>query len=162
MDVHKLNITSNTTLQRKLIVHTDVLDEREFELVNIIGAQLASNQRELSRHMDISLGMTNMLLHRLIAKGYIRIQQLDKRKIQYILTPKGFTEKMRKSVKYTIKTLNSIGIIKSRLKEIMQKIYEDGERDFYVLGGSDLGLLVEIQVREISKGDQVRFGKSIF
>ena len=131
----------------------DVLDEREFELVNIIGAQLASNQRALSRHMDISLGMTNMLVHRLISKGYIRIHQLNKRKIQYILTPKGFTEKMQKSIKYTIKTLNSIGVIKNRLKEIIQKIYQDGERNFYILGGSDLGLLVDINVREISKGD---------
>jgi len=40
------------------------LDEREFELVNIVGAQLAANQRDLSRHMKISLGMTNMLLRR--------------------------------------------------------------------------------------------------
>ena len=134
-------------------MHKDVLNEREFELVNIIGAELASNQRAISRHMDISLGMTNMLLHRLVAKGYIRIRQLNKRKIQYILTPKGFTEKMRKSIKYTIKTLNSIGVIKNRLKEIMLKLYQDGERNFYILGSSDLGLLVELNVREISKGD---------
>jgi len=49
----------------------DTLDEREFELINIVGAELSSNQRDLSRHMDLSLGMTNILIRRLISKGYI-------------------------------------------------------------------------------------------
>ena len=57
------------------------LNEREFELVNIVGARLAANQRDLSRHMNLSLGMTNMLLRRLVTKGYIRIKQLDRRKV---------------------------------------------------------------------------------
>ena len=76
----------------------EVLEEREFELVNIIGADLGSNQRDLSRQLDLSLGMTNMLIRRLIAKGFIRIEQLNKRKMRYILTPQGFSEKMRKSI----------------------------------------------------------------
>jgi len=131
----------------------ELLNEREFELVNIVGAQLGVNQRDISRQLRVSLGMTNMLLRRLIAKGYIRINQLNKRKIQYLLTPKGFSEKLRKSVKYTIKTINSIGVIKNRLKGIFQKLYQEGERNFYIFGSSDLGLLAEIVIREISKGD---------
>ena len=96
----------------------DPLNEREFELVNIVGGELAANQRELSRHMNLSLGMTNMLLKRLVTKGYIRIKQLDRRKVEYLLTPKGFAEKVRKSVKYTLKTINSIGLIKKQLVQI--------------------------------------------
>ncbi|MCK5082590.1 MAG: winged helix-turn-helix transcriptional regulator, partial [Candidatus Omnitrophica bacterium] len=88
----------------------EVLDEREFELVNIIGAELGSNQRDLSRQMDLSLGLTNMLIRRLVTKGFIRISQLNQRKVKYVLTPKGFAEKMRKSVKYTFKTVVSIGL----------------------------------------------------
>ena len=81
----------------------DTLNEREFELVNIIGARLADSQRDFSRQMDLSLGMVNMLIRRLISKGYIRIKQLNNRKVEYILTPKGFSEKVRKSIKYTFK-----------------------------------------------------------
>lgn len=86
-DVHKLNITA---------MPQETLNEREFELVNIIGAKLGSNQRDLSRIMDLSLGMINMLVRRMIAKGYIRINQLSKRKVEYLLTTKGFSEKTRK------------------------------------------------------------------
>lgn len=121
----------------------DPLNEREFELVNIVGAQLAASQRELSRQMNLSLGMTNMLLRRLVTKGYIRIKQLNSRKVGYFLTPKGFAEKMRKSVKYTLKTINSIGLIKKQLLDILGVLYTKGHRKFYILGDSDFAELVE-------------------
>jgi DNA-binding MarR family transcriptional regulator len=124
------------------------LNEREFELINIVGAELGSNQRELSRHMNLSLGMTNMLLRRLITKGYIRIRQLDNKKTQYILTPKGFTEKYHKSLHYTLKTIRSIGLIRNQLNIIIQRLYHQGERVFHILGNSDLAELVEISLRQ--------------
>ena len=133
----------------------DKLNEREFELVNIIGARIAFTQRDLSRHLELSLGMTNMLLRRLIIKGYIRIRQLNKRKVEYMLTSKGFAEKMRKSVKYTVKTLNSIGMIRSRLKDILSPLHEKGERKFVILGQSDLALLVEVVLREVGLQEQI-------
>jgi len=126
----------------------DPLNEREFELINIIGAELGANQRHLSHLMNLSLGMTNMLIRRLIAKGYIRIRQLNKRKAEYLLTPKGFSEKVRKSVKYTLKTVNSIGLIKNRAKEFFAELYHQGERNFYILGSSDFVTLIEMVLKE--------------
>lgn len=135
-----------------------MLQEREFELINIIGAELASNQRDLSRHMDLSLGSMNMLLRRLVAKGYIRVEQLNKRKVRYLLTPKGFSEKMRKSVNYTIKTLQSIGFIKERLRTILEDLYHDGARQFLIAGRSDLAILIEVVLKETKwRGIRVRY-----
>lgn len=131
----------------------DTLNEREFELVNIIGAKLGSNQRDLSRIMDLSLGMVNMLVRRLISKGYIRINQLDKRKVEYNLTPKGITHKMQQSMKYTVKTIHSIGVIKNRAIETLEPLVNKGERKFYILGESDFAILVEMVLRELCKDD---------
>lgn len=131
----------------------DVLDEREFELINIIGAEFGSNQRNISRQLDLSLGMTNMLLRRLATKGFIRISQLNKRKVKYVLTPKGFAEKMRKSVKYTMKTISSITLIKEKVKEVVSQLYDAGERDFFVLGKSDFALLIDIVLKELNFND---------
>ncbi len=124
------------------------LNEREFELINIVGAQLDANQRDLSKHMDISLGMTNLLIRRLVAKGYIRILQLNKKKTQYILTPKGFSEKTRKSLNYTLKTIRSIGLIRSQLHTVLKDLYGRGERIFWILGESDLAVLVEMALHD--------------
>ena len=126
------------------------MDEREFELINIIGGQLGANQRDLSRHMDLSLGMTNMLIRRLLSKGYIRIRQLNKVKVEYILTSKGFAEKMRKSVRYAVKTLDSIGLIKKNLAVLLKTLYSTGTRKFYILGSSDLAGLIEMVMTELA------------
>ncbi|MBF0619420.1 MAG: winged helix-turn-helix transcriptional regulator [Candidatus Omnitrophica bacterium] len=124
------------------------MDEREFELINIIGMELRANQRDLSRQMNLSLGMTNMLIRRLITKGYIRIKQLNKKKMEYLLTPKGFSEKLQKSVKYTVHTINAIGLVRRGLSILLQAEYKAGVQKFYLLGGSDLAGLVEEALRE--------------
>jgi DNA-binding MarR family transcriptional regulator len=131
----------------------DTLNEREFELINIVGAQIANNQRDLSRHMDRSLGTINMLLRRLITKGYIRTRQLNQKKVEYILTSKGFSEKTRKSIKYTLKTISSIGLIKARVKGILLNLYEGGARNFFIVGKSDLSILIEMAAKEIPLKD---------
>lgn len=120
------------------------LDEREFELINIIGPSITVNQRDLSRQMNISLGMINMLIRRLVTKGYLRTQQLNKRKVQYILTPQGIAEKMQKSVKYTLKTINSITAIRKAVEQIIQQFISAGETSFYIFGRSDFAQLVEM------------------
>ncbi len=127
----------------------DTLNEREFELVNIIGGELGANQRDLSKKLDISLGMTNMLIRRLVVKGYIRIRQLDKKKTQYMLTPKGAAEKYHKSIRYTLKTIRSIGLIRNQLNSIIKRLYDLGERQFLILGSSDLAELVELSLGQL-------------
>lgn len=128
-----------------------MLDEREFELVNIIGSEVESNQRDLSGHLKLSLGATNMLIRRLVTKGYIRIQQLNKRKVKYILTPKGFSEKLKKSIKYTMKTVRSLGLIKEQLKvKVITRLYEEGVRNYTALGQSDFALLIEMLFVELN------------
>lgn len=130
-----------------------MLDEQEFELINVIGAELGPNQRELSRLLDLSLGQTNILIKRLVTKGYIRISKLDKRRVKYLLTPQGLAEKMSQSVKYTLRTINSIGLIKERFKVLFKDMYAKGERRFFVLGESDLASLVEMAMRDLALKD---------
>ncbi len=138
------------------------MDEREFELVNILGRELGSNQRDLSRQMDLSLGMVNMLIRRLISKGYIRIEQLNKRNVQYILTPRGISEKMRQSIKYTLNTINSIGLIKDNVKDLLTKLHDEGRRNFYVYCENDLTLIVDRAFHELKLPDsQVHILKSL-
>ena len=129
------------------------LDEREFELINILGSRIVSSQRELSRRMNLSVGTINLLIHRLISKGHIRIRQLNKRKVEYLLTPKGFSEKMYKSIKYTAKTLRSLGVVRERLAEILSEFLQMGDSDFYVVGNEDISALVGMVLRELSHGN---------
>ncbi len=59
-----------------------------------------TTQRDLSSHLNISLGKTNYLLRELIFKGFIKARNFTGnsgklRKIHYLLTEKGLEEKFR-------------------------------------------------------------------
>lgn len=56
------------------------------------------SQRELSHRFGIALGVTNACLKRMARKGWIRIRDLNPRRIGYYLTPKGILEKTRLTI----------------------------------------------------------------
>ncbi len=56
------------------------------------------SQRELSHRFGIALGVTNACLKRMARKGWIRIRDLNPRRIGYYLTPKGMLEKTRLTI----------------------------------------------------------------
>lgn len=123
------------------------ITEKEFEVINVIAAGLSSNQRALAIQTGISLGMANLLLKRLVKKGYLKARQLDRRKVQYLLTPKGFAEKARKSYHYTLKTIHSLTELKTRILEFAAGQYQRGHRYFVIVGNGDLGDLAELALR---------------
>jgi DNA-binding MarR family transcriptional regulator len=125
-----------------------LLNEREFELINTLASEIPANQRDLSTKMNISLGMVNMLIRRLITKGYLRTSKLKANRIGYILTPQGLSEKMKQSIRYTKRTLGSIGAIKQQLKKIFDDLYQANERNFVILGETDLALLADMAAME--------------
>ncbi|MEA2082477.1 MAG: winged helix-turn-helix transcriptional regulator, partial [Elusimicrobiota bacterium] len=73
------------------------MTENEYKLLLAVESGEASSQRKLAGKLNVSLGMVNLCLRRLIKQGYIKTHGLNKRKVQYLLTPKGFTEKMKKT-----------------------------------------------------------------
>src|SRR5512140_3113476 len=68
---------------------------RSFLLMEEIAREEPVTQRELSRRLDIALGLVNSYLKNLVAKGYVRIKAFPKNRYAYILTPQGIAEKSR-------------------------------------------------------------------
>lgn len=55
------------------------------------------SQRSLSRNLGIALGLTNLLIHKLVRKGFIRVIHIKPNRVRYLLTPAGIAEKARMS-----------------------------------------------------------------
>lgn len=68
---------------------------RDLRLLEELERNPIISQRELSHKFNIALGVTNACLRRMARKGWIRIRDLNPRKIGYFLTPKGMVEKGR-------------------------------------------------------------------
>lgn len=75
------------------------IKEDIFNILRLLASSDALTQRDLSAHLSFSLGKTNYLLRSLAKKGLVKIKNFAKgkgnlKKVQYILTQKGFEEKL--------------------------------------------------------------------
>ena len=80
------------------------MDERTFkrdifDILHILSSNDNLSQRELSKHLNLSLGKINYLLKSLIKKGLLEMKHFTVRdqkikKIQYRLTKKGLKERI--------------------------------------------------------------------
>lgn len=125
------------------------ISEREFSIIKEIANNHHPSQRAMARKLGISLGLTNILIRRLVKKGLLKARQLNRRKVQYILTPEGFSEKAKKSYDYTLRTIDSLKRLKKGIQQIALREYDKGARDFTIVGRGELGDLVEMSLRDL-------------
>lgn len=85
MNVQKLN-------DKKLANHDSY---KSLLLLNEISKGEELSQREISKRLNIALGLVNSYIKHLISKGYITIKNIPSKRYKYFLTPKGFAEKSR-------------------------------------------------------------------
>lgn len=73
---------------------------RTLRLLELIHQNGMLTQRELSRRMDIALGLVNLSLKRLIREELIKVKRLSARRVRYLLTPQGMSTKGKLSARY--------------------------------------------------------------
>jgi hypothetical protein len=54
----------------------------------------------LSRQLGIALGLTNLLLRRVVHKGWVKATNIQRNRFRYLITPAGIAEKTRISREY--------------------------------------------------------------
>lgn len=102
--------------------------------------------------------MTNLLLRRLATKGYLRIKQLNRKKAEYLLTPRGLSEKAKKSVHYTLKTLQSFALIKREMRTLLSSNAKPETREILLVGVGDLADVVALEIEDFANG-RYRFSR---
>jgi DNA-binding MarR family transcriptional regulator len=124
-----------------------MVDENELKLIEEISRKKDVTQRELSARTKISLGAVNIIIKRLVKRGAVKTTNLNPKKVEYMLTPKGFSEKAKKSFNYISKTINLVKMVREEIAKIVQEEYNRGQKKFYVLGNDDLADIIELALK---------------
>jgi DNA-binding MarR family transcriptional regulator len=74
-----------------------------------------SSQRELSQRLDISVGLVNTFLKRLVNKGYFKVKTMPRNRLKYFLTPEGLARKSRLTAEYLRYSINFYRDVKELL-----------------------------------------------
>ncbi|MFH1618527.1 MAG: winged helix-turn-helix transcriptional regulator [bacterium] len=124
----------------------------ELKLLDLMAEKPAGSQRALAAASGFSLGLTNAILRRLVRTGYIKIQSLSPRKMSYMLTPKGLSEKTRRSCDYIVNTIKSFRTCLGRVKGVIGGEIAAGKRHFIIIGDGNIAELTELALRELGGG----------
>jgi DNA-binding MarR family transcriptional regulator len=66
-----------------------VRDDYDRLILEAIASGNRLTQRSLARSMGVALGLTNLLIRRLVAKGYVRVSRAGTRHVRYLMTSAG-------------------------------------------------------------------------
>lgn len=121
---------------------------RTLELLKAIEKEQVSSQRDIARKLDVSLGLVNSFIKRLVQKGYFKISTVPKNRIKYILTPKGVAEKSRLTYLYIQYSLNFYKTARQELRKLFHGFQRSGVRRILFFGASDLAEIAYVSLQE--------------
>ena len=92
----------------------------ELNILSKIKSNPHSSQRKLANELGLSLGKLNYCLKALQQKGFVKIQNFSKQQnkvkyMQYILTPKGITERTRLTINFMKRKMQEYDELKRNL-----------------------------------------------
>ncbi len=80
--------------------------DRELQILQQIEDNPDVTQADLATALGVAVGTVNFTVRRLVRKGYIRVKQLERRRLKYIITPEGIALRSRlamESLKYSLR-----------------------------------------------------------
>ena len=127
------------------------MEQQEIKTLRILEAfhkDPGQTQRDLSRKLKISLGMVNAFTKRLAKKGYFKVTTIPKKRIQYILTPKGLSEKARLTYQYVLYSMQYYRDTRAKIKTIFKNLSKNNAAKIYFFGVSELAEIAYIALQE--------------
>jgi DNA-binding MarR family transcriptional regulator len=127
------------------------MDKEDLHILRLMGEidrDGDHSQRELSRRLDLSLGLVNTFLKRLVNKGYFKVTTLPKNRLKYFLTPEGLARKSKLTVEYLRYSMNFYKDIKHLLLKTYQKMEDKKVRSVLFWGAGEVAELAYLYLQQ--------------
>lgn len=85
------------------------------------------SQRALARKLGIAIGLTNLLLRRMLQNGWIRLIRIRRTRVRYLITPAGIAEKMRISRAYLVDSVRFYCEARDKIRRSFAALAADGK-----------------------------------
>ncbi|PYN81546.1 MAG: hypothetical protein DMD96_09830 [Candidatus Rokuibacteriota bacterium] len=126
---------------------------RDLEILTAVDEGGTLTQRALAQRLGVALGLTNLYLKRLSRKGYLKIVEFPKKpatrkRLRYLLTPKGIAEKTRLTYEHMSYALNLYRRTRETLRGTLAELAPAGAKRIALYGTGDAAELAYLTLRE--------------
>jgi EPS-associated MarR family transcriptional regulator len=107
-------------------------DEVRYRLLKVLSAEPALSQREVARHLGVSLGKVNYCLKALTARGLIKATNFKNSKNRvayfYVLTPRGLEERARVTARFLQAKMREYEALVGEIAQLRHEAERQSER----------------------------------
>lgn len=122
--------------------------DRELTLLEQVERDPNVNQSTLANQLGVAVGTVNWHLKRLIAKGYVKVQRAERKKLRYIITPEGIALRARLTVDYIERSFDLYRKTRLRVKEHLNAVRAAGFNRVRIAGEGDVADICKLSCLE--------------
>ena len=128
--------------------------ERHLEILSAIEEGVPLTQRALAQRLGVALGLANLYVKRLTGKGFIKVKEFSskpsaRKRLRYVLTPKGAAEKARLTYEYMGYSLRLYRRTRQNLRDTLAQLDESGVKRIALYGVGEAAELAYLTLREL-------------
>ncbi len=109
----------------------------ELKILEHIETNPDTTQADIATQLGVAVGTANWYVKRLLNKGYIKVTQLQRRRLRYLLTPKGVAEKSRLTLEYMRISLQLYRNIREQSLAALRQARRAGHTQVVIEGDGD-------------------------
>ncbi len=121
---------------------------RELTLLEQVENNPDVNQSTLATQLGVAVGTVNWHIKRLVAKGYVKVQRAERKKLRYIITPEGIALRARLTVDYIERSFDLYHKTRLRVKEHLNMVRKGGFDRVRILGEGDVADICRLSCLE--------------
>ncbi len=131
------------------------LKDSEYKIIEVLNNNHHVTQRDIAQKTGLSLGLTNIMVKRLIKKGFVKIKNMNKRKILYHLTPKAMIEKTQRMYNYFERTMRDVVTIKEKIQQAILEKWNGQYSEIVIVGKDEISEIARWAVENMD-GKKIR------
>jgi DNA-binding MarR family transcriptional regulator len=117
---------------------SESLSDRELTLLEEIEHDPDVTQASLAIQLGVAVGTVNLLIKRLISKGYVKVKRAQRRKLRYIITPEGLAFRANLAVHYIETSLHLYRKTRLHVRDLLSQCHQAGYNQVTIVGDGDL------------------------
>ncbi len=121
---------------------------RELDLLEQVERDPDVSQSALASQLGVAVGTVNWHLKRLIAKGYVKVQRAERKKLRYIITPEGIALRARLTVDFIERSFDLYHKTRQRVKDHLQTARAAGYNRVRIRGDGDVADICRLSCLE--------------
>ncbi len=117
---------------------SESLSDRELTLLEEIEHDPDVTQASLAIQLGVAVGTVNLLIKRLISKGYVKVKRAQRRKLRYIITPEGLAFRANLAVHYIETSLHLYRKTRLHVRDLLSQAHQAGYNQVTIVGDGDI------------------------